>query len=364
MLPFIMLLFPLIWNTFSQSQWQEGSSETSQRRTPATQPPPDDDKDLYKLQKLYLTYIRNINILGYLSLIPVALAAVHLNTIIHPFTLADNRHYMFYAFRYTILRAGWVRYALAPAYVLCWAACWKVLGGWRPSGHEAQDGGCPAAHQDQDLHPGRRGVENRPHGTGGGKGWSARFPLAQDKIRRGLAGVGARKRDGDDNNNNRAGAAARADAPSRRPVHPGLDEDSNKSDSNDLGAVPAVSPPSLSTALLWLLATGLSLVTAPLVEPRYFILPWVIWRLLAPAWPAHSCRRPLAGGDRPRGRAGVLVGGLVRAGRRLDVRLVLETVWFVVVHLVTAYVFVARPFYWRAGDGALLDGGRVQRFMW
>ncbi|KAK7741763.1 glucosyltransferase [Cytospora paraplurivora] len=320
MIPFIMLLFPLIFNTFSQTQWQKW--------------------DLYKIQKLYLSYIKNVNILGYASLIPAALAIIHLNTIIHPFTLADNRHYMFYIFRHTILRSSRARYALAPAYLLCWAACWKALGGCRPNGHRAQDSDCPAAHQGG--HPGRRGVENRPRADD--RGQSVRFPSAQDRIRRGLAGV----------RGPRAGAGA--DASQAVIVHPGLDADG-------LGGAPAVSPPSLSTALLWLLATGTSLVTAPLVEPRYFILPWVFWRLLVPAWPAHACYRPLSGGHHPRGWPGVL-GGLFRAGRRFDVRLVLETVWFVVIHVATAYMFIARPFYWRDGDGAVVDGGRVQRFMW
>jgi alpha-1,2-glucosyltransferase len=31
---------------------------------------------------------------------------------------------------------------------------------------------------------------------------------------------------------------------------------------------------------------------------------------------------------------------------------------------VTGYIFLAKPFQWRAPDGSLLDEGRWQRFMW
>jgi alpha-1,2-glucosyltransferase len=48
----------------------------------------------------------------------IAFLAVHFNTIIHPYTLADNRHYVFYVFR--ILRLYSVlRYLLVPVYYVC-----------------------------------------------------------------------------------------------------------------------------------------------------------------------------------------------------------------------------------------------------
>ncbi|EPQ66837.1 Bgt-1168 [Blumeria graminis f. sp. tritici] len=49
----------------------------------------------------------------------LCLATIKYNTIIHPFTLADNRHYMFYIFRYTILRHPAIRFLLAPIYAVC-----------------------------------------------------------------------------------------------------------------------------------------------------------------------------------------------------------------------------------------------------
>ncbi|ROV99487.1 hypothetical protein VMCG_06398 [Cytospora schulzeri] len=339
LLPFLMLLFPLIWDTYTKYQWgevlrsqaQDKGDYGAEGKAAEAQDPAEQDNDLSKFQDIYLTYGRNLNIAGCVSLVPVALAIVHLNTIIHPFTLADNRHYMFYVFRYTILRAEWVRYALAPVYVLCWALCWKALEGCRPNYNKAQDEDCPVAQQNQ----GRCGLINRPSIDG-----SVTFPSSQYTTRQKLADLASGRHNGNRN-------------PPPQSPHDYLDDSRSVSTSS----------PSLSTALLWVLTTALSLVTAPLVEPRYFILPWVFWRLLMPAWSAHTCHRPRSEGDRPRTSVSPL-GKLFRLGRSVDVRLVLETVWFLVINLVTAYMFIARPFYWRAADGTLLDGGRVQRFMW
>ncbi|PRW39235.1 Dol-P-Glc:Glc(2)Man(9) c(2)-PP-Dol alpha-1,2-glucosyltransferase [Chlorella sorokiniana] len=55
-----------------------------------------------------------------------AAAAVHLGTLVHPFLLADNRHYVFYIWRRLVNRTLWSRYALVPAYLYsAWslAAC-------------------------------------------------------------------------------------------------------------------------------------------------------------------------------------------------------------------------------------------------
>lgn len=198
----------------------------------------------------------------------VSLLVVRYNTLIHPFTLADNRHYMFYIFRYTILRSPAVRYALVSAYTACRWLVWDALAGYS----------------------------------------SPPSPTAVD-------------------------TKTKANTPPAAPAAPA-----------------STSPPSTSTAIFWLLATTLSLVTAPLVEPRYFILPWVFWRLLVPAWDATA-----VSGSK-------WVHKL--AGLGLDLRLVLETVWFVVINLGTMYIFLFKPFYWRGADGELLDGGNVQRFMW
>lgn len=56
-----------------------------------------------------------------------ACIVVRFNTIVHPFTLADNRHYTFYIFR-ILLRGWWVKYAVTPIYVLCGWACIQAMG--------------------------------------------------------------------------------------------------------------------------------------------------------------------------------------------------------------------------------------------
>lgn len=234
-----------------------------------------------------------LTVLGYASLAPLALMIVKYNTIIHPFTLADNRHYMFYIFRYSILRAEWVRYALVPVYIICGIISWKTLGGTSP-----------ASQQD---------LKKPANGT----------------------------------------AAAATTRRSKRPESP-PDE---LHDTPSTSAAASRHPPTLSTALLWLLATTLSLMTAPLVEPRYFILPWVFWRLLVPAWrkspTAHSLRVTSAWAQ-----------PVARLAKRVDVlRLWGETAWFVLVNVATMYVFITKPFYWRRPDGMLIEEG-MQRFMW
>ncbi|KAI1470564.1 glycosyltransferase family 59 protein [Daldinia caldariorum] len=206
---------------------------------------------------------------------------VRYNTIIHPFTLADNRHFMFYVFRYTILRAWWIKYALVPAYVICGWLCWVTLQG----------------NTSSTIPPQKRQWISTPFDTKS----KAFSPTTTGKTPSGAA-----------------------------------------STTVDTTTV----PPSTSTVLI-LLAATLSLVTAPLVEPRYFILPWVFWRLLVPARPAFPTSEP---------------GPMSSVSRHLVP--LIETAWFLLINAATMYVFITRPFYWRGPDGELLDNGNVQRFMW
>ncbi|KAK6828399.1 Dol-P-Glc:Glc(2)Man(9)GlcNAc(2)-PP-Dol alpha-1-2-glucosyltransferase [Apiospora arundinis] len=207
----------------------------------------------------------------------IGLLIVHFNTIIHPFTLADNRHYMFYIFRYSILRGFLVRHALVPVYVFCGWLAWSALYDSKPS-------------------------------------WSH--------------------------------------------VHSSEPSGSFFKGPSTSSTEVSQSPPT-STVIILLLTTALSLMTAPLVEPRYFILPWVFWRLLVPAWSMDDLLGTLqiVTDKSPPTR-------LVRIGNRFDVRLVLESMWFLLINAMTMYIFLTRPFFWKAEDGTLLDGGNVQRFMW
>ncbi|KAK4099202.1 glycosyltransferase family 59 protein [Parathielavia hyrcaniae] len=233
----------------------------------------------------------------------VAVAIVKYNTIIHPFTLADNRHYMFYIFRYTILRSPAIRLALVPAHTLCRWLMWDQLAGLSHATNAP-----PTPSTKPSALPDATNPRPSP-------------PTPTTK------------------------ATATTPTTTAEPLA-FLDNDST-------------SPPT-STALLWLLTTTLSLVTAPLVEPRYFILPWVFYRLLLPSW-SLSATASVKDNNAISTAAVDSEGGSTRAKARvrriwkevgpsrIDVRLVLETVW---------------PFYWRDGEGRVADGGAVQRFMW
>lgn len=216
----------------------------------------------------------------------IALAATLLvikyNTIIHPFTLADNRHYMFYVFRYTILQHPLVRYVLGPIYLICAYLVYLTLGGpWRPGSSL----------------------------------------VLQTKILNGTI--------------------------QRQPEH------LEKEDSEQGG-------PTTSFLITLLATTALSLITAPLVEPRYFIIPWVIWRLNVPSLPSHATSSPAKQRQKGVGRPSDRVVEFIRywGWEGHDYRLWLETAWFLLINLVTGYVFLYRGFEWPQ------EPGMVQRFMW
>ncbi|TRX88217.1 hypothetical protein FHL15_010906 [Xylaria flabelliformis] len=215
----------------------------------------------------------------------IAFLIVRFNTIIHPFTLADNRHYVFYVFRYSILRSWWIRYALAPVYVICAWLCWGALQSTEVSQEK----------------------------------W-IRSPFIS--------------------------------TPPKTIARPNKGKESPAQGNSKVEVEIGEGSPATSTVLMLLLATSLSLMTAPLVEPRYFILPWVFWRLLVPTTPVPSLFSP----SRPeKSRQG--------SSNYLTI-LILEAGWFILINAATMYIFVTRPFYWRAPDGTLQDEGRVQRFMW
>lgn len=88
---------------------------------------------------------------------------------------------------------------------------------------------------------------------------------------------------------------------------------------------------SLLPFLFYVLSIALTLIPSPLIEPRYFIVPWVLLRLHLRIEGATSRER--------RGR------------------LALEATMYLAATAVTVAVFVGRPFEWE---------GRVDkmRFMW
>lgn len=214
------------------------------------------------------------------------MATVHFNTIVHPFTLADNRHYVFYVFR-ILLRNPSVKYLAAPIYVLCGWACIRALGAspdLTSLGADAQIGGKPRSP------PREAGTKT-----------------------------------------------------------PGCD---------------------VSFVLVWLATCTLSLVTAPLVEPRYFILPWLMWRLHVPIAGRDSDSTPptvpspasekQVKQDSPKPRGEQIESSVIaRMLRFVQANTVwLELAWFLVINVVTGYVFLYKGFEWPQ------EPGQVQRFMW
>lgn len=255
------------------------------------------------------TFSKVLNIAGYTALFPAALAIVKFNTIIHPFTLADNRHYMFYVFRYSILRAPWVRYALVPIYVISGVLCLKALCGTASSSSSGRS--------------------------------SIKGPVQKASTRNGK----------DDPRQTR-----------------------NQNNQHSSASYITTLPPTLSTTLLLVLTTTLSLMTAPLVEPRYFILPWVFWRLLLPAWsppPSFLKAKTDSRGGSSKGTNPTHRGEAERRDSNNDnddgdgdlwwvglLPLWLETAWFGIINLATMYIFITRPFRWASEEGVW------QRFMW
>lgn len=200
----------------------------------------------------------------------IASVVVRFNTIVHSFTLADNRHYTFYVFR-LLTQMWWMKYAVTPVYMLCSWACMKALG----------------AQTTQNGSRATRSSSSKSSSEISGKSESMERPLSIPD-----------------------------------------------------GAEPAKT----SFVLIWLATSALQLTTAPLVEPRYFILPWIFWRLHLPL-------------QQPSGAT----GSSTKLGARLaslDRRLILETTWLLLVNAVTGYIFLKWEFSWPQ------EPGKVQRFMW
>lgn len=198
---------------------------------------------------------------------------VHFNTTVHPFTLADNRHYPFYIFRILLNTHPFTKYAVIPVYFICAWLCLTALGGTEPPGDEFK-------------------------------------AISEGTVR-------------------------------------------------------------VSFVAIWFLSTALSLATTPLVEPRYFIIPWLLWRLHVPSpqkLPAELKIQPkekrLVKTQQSNTNAVVhnRQHGPTWLTTVLDFVsthiLWFELTWFGVVNVVTGWMFLYRGFAWEQ------EPGKVQRFMW
>ncbi|KAJ5565741.1 Glycosyltransferase ALG10 [Penicillium sp. DV-2018c] len=269
-----------------------------------------------------------------LIVIPLMLAVVHFNTIVHPFTLADNRHYVFYAFR-ILLRHPAIKYAAVPIYFICG---WVVLSAFgfttlqrAPKSIRVQQvapAGPPAPT------PAPVAKESKTTSS------SARKPAQAHQ----QPPKGAKR----PNRSNRKNDKKREEAvPAVDPRAPEVVAKVQQAISTRQRELPEA--PRVSFVLIWLATTSLSLITAPLVEPRYFILPWVMWRVHLPPLPCLLRDRE----TRPRTE---------EAKRRADFIInapkFVETAWFLIINLITGYVFLYKGFEWPQ------EPGKVQRFMW
>ncbi|OCK78057.1 glycosyltransferase family 59 protein [Lepidopterella palustris CBS 459.81] len=213
-----------------------------------------------------------------LSAVFIALgsAAVHYNTIVHPFTLADNRHYVFYVFR-LLLRHPALKYMAVLVYIFCgWAAI--QCFGFKP-------------------------INGPPDQT-----------ITSRRNRKGKSKA--------------------------------LETRENHDQSCQVSFV-----------IVWLATTALSVITAPLVEPRYFIIPWIMWRLHVPSIAASPSSSD-ATRDSPSKSPSLWKKVTQALGQGYDLRLWLETAWFFMINFFTAYMFLYRGFVWPQ------EPGKVQRFMW
>ncbi|OJD24857.1 hypothetical protein ACJ73_03777 [Blastomyces percursus] len=206
--------------------------------------------------------------------LPLMLVAVHVNTIVHPFALADNRHYVFYIFR-ILLRHPMIKYLATPIYFVCGWAVLATVGA--------------ASRQPSAAYTATTIIPNRPHHK------------TQTQPTPDTTGI----------------------EPTRN------------------------SPVRVSFVLIWLIATSLSLITVPLVEPRYFLIPWVIWRL--------HVRLPSTQIDGSSDRS---ADAKSRDRLLFYLPLALETTWYIIINAVTGYMFLYRGFEWPQ------EPGLVQRFMW
>ncbi len=226
-----------------------------------------------------------------------------MNTVVHPFILADNRHYVFYVFRWFILRHSLARYALAPAYVAC---AWAVMAALAGSPKTTVAAAAAIARS-----------------KGGGKAKAdANEEVQRTDWMRGSSAGGSG-----------SGSASR------------------NGNGNGIGSTGVRT----SFVLIWLLASAASVVTAPLVEPRYFVVAWIMWRMKLPP-PQPQPQRPPA--LQPSSRRGKASSSIESVTSSPSVVLWLETAWLLLVNAATCYVFLYRGFEWKQEEG------RVQRFIW
>lgn len=267
-------------------------------------------------------------ILTALGIIPLMLAAIHFNTIVHPFLLADNRHYIFYVFRLLTRYHPAVKYAVAPIYFLCAWAVFTAFGLATPQEKTPEDSIADAASKSTST-----GVQQTEQES---------QTVSKRKDRK------QQRKQATSKQSQEPAVSATQQSRQTQVVTPEvlakIQEIIERRRQQQ-----AAQQVRVSFVLVWLAATTLSLVTAPLVEPRYFLIPWVMWRLHLPSFPAPAVLR--------QGSVGGEVG-VFQARFLANLPQVLETLWLVLVNVITGYMFLFKGFEWPQ------EPGKVQRFMW
>lgn len=267
-----------------------------------------------------------------LAVLPAMLAIVHFNTIVHPFTLADNRHYVFYVFRLLLGVHPAVKYGAVLVYFLCG---WAVISAFGfsivlapPRLMQVPASSKPAAPA---PNPPAAPTEE-PQGNRKERRAKAKEDKATSKKE-----ATSKKDTGSKKNKQTQPDPQSPEALAKVQEH--LTQRQNQQPN----------APRVSFVLVWLATTTLSLVTAPLVEPRYFIIPWVMWRLHLPSSPIPAMFRQ----KRPEQESEKARADIITNAPKF-----LETVWFIIINAVTGYVFLYKGFEWPQ------EPGKIQRFMW
>ncbi|KAL5047256.1 hypothetical protein BDW71DRAFT_196994 [Aspergillus fruticulosus] len=250
-----------------------------------------------------------------LIVLPIMLAVVHFNTVVHPFTLADNRHYVFYVFRILLNSHPYTRYAATLIYFL---GAWMIISamGYSP---------VTAA-------PGLASVVRTQASAAPSSSTEKRTEKAQQKPERKQKGT------------KKSAHAASPDAP---PIDPKVFADLQEHIRRRQRLEYETSR--VSFVLIWLAATALSLITAPLVEPRYLIIPWVMWRLHLPPSPTPVVYRR-ASDEKD-----------LEAQIAINFPLFLETAWFLLVNVITGALFLRGSAHSPFSDYAIMDDHPANR---
>ena len=216
----------------------------------------------------------------FISLCCCGILLVHYNTIIHPFTLADNRHYVFYVFKIVRLYPK-VKYFLVPIYASC--------------------------------------------------AWLAMQSLCAVTVREARL--------------EKAITPQNLQIPKQRTtgIEPYFTDSEHKQQQQD------PQQNHVSFFVIYMITCAACLVPAPLVEPRYFILPYIVWRLHVTTTSESNALGT---------RESQNLNFVVKASSNKSLVLWLETSWFLIINITTAAIFLYRGFTWPQ------EPSNVQRFLW